>query len=44
MFVECYDFMIFKLSMLQEGASQIKMTGFFDNDWKFTEAETVVAN
>jgi len=35
------DFMIFRLGMLQNGAAAIDMTGFFDNDWKLSPAETV---
>ena len=30
------DFMIFTLGMLQSGADQVKMSGFFNNDWKLT--------
>jgi predicted esterase len=33
------DFMIFGLGMLQSGAAEIKMTGFFDNTWKLSETE-----
>ncbi|MEO5681543.1 MAG: alpha/beta hydrolase-fold protein [Chitinophagaceae bacterium] len=33
------DFMIFSLGMLQAGAAEIKMTGFFDNSWKLTDEE-----
>ena len=35
------DYMIFKLVMLQSGAGQVEMSGFFDNDWKFTPEEAV---
>jgi hypothetical protein len=28
------DFMIFKLNMLKSGKDELKMAGFFDNDWK----------
>lgn len=28
------DFMIYKLSMLKNGASEVQMAGFFDNEWK----------
>ncbi|MFT3936010.1 MAG: alpha/beta hydrolase-fold protein [Chitinophagaceae bacterium] len=38
------DFMIFSLSMLQAGSSGIKMTGFFDNDWKIAASEMVAGN
>lgn len=33
------DFMIFDLGMLQSGATEIKLTGFFDNNWKLSETE-----
>jgi len=33
------DFMIFALSMLNRGASQIKLAGFFDNDWQLSSGE-----
>ncbi|HVV04915.1 MAG TPA: alpha/beta hydrolase-fold protein [Puia sp.] len=29
------DYMIFRLQMLQAGASGVLMAGFFDNDWEF---------
>jgi hypothetical protein len=38
------DFMIFSLAMLQAGASEIKMTGFFDNDWMLSETDLVTGN
>jgi dienelactone hydrolase len=28
------DFMIFKLNMLKSGKDEVKMAGFFDNDWE----------
>jgi hypothetical protein len=36
------DYMIFRLSMLTLGASEIKAVGFFDNEWKLSDAEMVV--
>jgi predicted peptidase len=33
------DFMIFRLGMLQSGADDIEMTGFYDNDWKLSAQE-----
>jgi len=36
------DFMIFRLSALQSGASDIKMSGFFDNEWKLNQDEMVI--
>jgi hypothetical protein len=35
------DFMIFSLDMLQAGANGIKLTGFFDNDWKMSKEDQV---
>lgn len=35
------DFMIFDLDMLQTGALGVKFTGFFDNEWKLSEANFV---
>jgi len=35
------DFMIYSLDMLKDGSSAIKMTGFFDNDWKLNSADIV---
>lgn len=35
------DFTIFKLGMLKEGASEIKMAGYFDNNWKLTDEDLV---
>jgi hypothetical protein len=37
------DFMIFKLDMMQSGANEIKMAGFFDNNWKLS-ADNFVLN
>lgn len=30
------DFMIYRLGMLQSGVNEIKMAGFFDNEWKLS--------
>ena len=30
------DFMVYGFNMLQSGAGELKMAGFFDNDWKLT--------
>jgi dipeptidyl aminopeptidase/acylaminoacyl peptidase len=38
------DFMIFSLAMLQAGAGEIKMTGFFDNDWRLSETDLATGN
>lgn len=38
------DFMIFRLNMLTSGTSEIKMAGFFDNNWKLSEADCVQIN
>ncbi|MCH5600302.1 carboxylesterase family protein [Niabella ginsengisoli] len=35
------DFIIFSDLMLKDGANRIKLTGFFDNDWKLSESEMV---
>lgn len=37
------DFMIFSLSMLQQGTSSVKATGFFDHNWKLQEDDAVFA-
>lgn len=31
------DFMVFKLGMLRKGAEEIKLAGFYDNEWKLVE-------
>lgn len=36
------DFMIFKLGMLESGATGVEMGGYFNNDWKLTNEEEVV--
>ena len=35
------DFMIYSLEMLQSGAAEVKMAGFFNNDWQLVNAESV---
>ena len=35
------DFMIFNLQMAQSGSNGLKMAGFYDNDWKLSEAEFI---
>lgn len=35
------DFMIFSLYMLQQGVKEVKMAGFFDNNWKLSEANFI---
>ncbi|MBE7169670.1 MAG: prolyl oligopeptidase family serine peptidase [Williamsia sp.] len=36
------DFMIYGFNMLQAGAKEMKMAGFFDNDWKIDPANEAV--
>jgi predicted peptidase len=36
------DFMVFRLSMLKDGAKAIQLTGYFDNDWQLSDGEMVV--
>jgi hypothetical protein len=38
------DFIIFSLGMLVSGAADVKMTGFFDNNWKLDANESVQSN
>ena len=38
------DFMIFGLNMLKEGIKEVKMAGYFDNEWKLVEREYVAGN
>ena len=38
------DYMIFDLDMLQTGAAGVKFAGFFDNNWKLSEAHMVDIN
>jgi dienelactone hydrolase len=35
------DFMIYRLGMLQSGTGDIKMAGFYDNNWQLSETEYV---
>jgi hypothetical protein len=35
------DFMIFRLGMLQSGANGVETAGFFNNDWKLANADTL---
>ena len=35
------DFMIYRLGMLQSGTGDIKMAGFYDNNWKLSENDYV---
>ena len=35
------DFMIFRLNMLQSGADEVEMAGFFDNNWKLTNEDLI---
>ena len=38
------DFMIFSVNMIKNGATAIKMAGFFNNQWKFSKDDVVVSN
>ena len=38
------DFMIYRFAMLQAGVAEVKLAGFYDNDWKLNETESVQAN
>jgi hypothetical protein len=35
------DFMIYQSTMLQSGINGVKLAGFFDNDWKLSDAELI---
>ena len=35
------DFMVFRLAMLQSGSNEIKVAGFFNNEWKLDPLELV---
>ncbi|HEU4903025.1 MAG TPA: prolyl oligopeptidase family serine peptidase, partial [Flavisolibacter sp.] len=35
------DFMIYRLAMLKAGAGEVKMAGFFDNEWKLSEGDFI---
>ena len=36
------DFMIFRLDMIQSGVNEIKMAGFFDNNWKLSTGNFIM--
>jgi hypothetical protein len=36
------DFMIYRLRMIKEGSTGVKMAGFFGNEWQLTATEFVV--
>ncbi|MBD0374035.1 MAG: prolyl oligopeptidase family serine peptidase [Flavisolibacter sp.] len=38
------DFMIYGLDMLKKGPGEVKMAGFYDNDWKLTKADFIQSN
>ena len=38
------DFMIYRLAMLNNGSSEIKMAGFFDNNWNLSGADQIQTN
>lgn len=38
------DFMIYSLKMLQAGASEVKLAGFYDHNWKLKDGELVAAD
>jgi hypothetical protein len=38
------DFMIFRSKMLQTGTDEIKMAGFFDNNWQLTGSDFIQIN
>ena len=35
------DFMVFRLAMLQSGSNEIKLAGFFNNEWKLDPVELI---
>ena len=37
------DFMIYSLDMLQKGSEEIKMAGFYDNEWKLSSSDSIQA-
>lgn len=37
------DIMVFRLGMLQSGANEVKMTGFFDQNWKLSNHNIIQA-
>jgi hypothetical protein len=38
------DFMIYTAKMLMTGVDEVKMAGFYDNQWKLSEEEMIQAN
>jgi hypothetical protein len=38
------DFMVYSLQMLQSGINEVKIAGFFDNNWKLDPAHFVDNN
>lgn len=38
------DFMIYNAKMLMTGVDEVKMAGFYDNEWKLSEGEMIKAN
>jgi predicted esterase len=36
------DFMVFRLAMLQSGVSEIKLAGFFDNNWRLASENFIL--
>ena len=38
------DFMIYGLNMLKTGANEVRMAGFYDNDWKLSATDFIQAN
>jgi len=38
------DFMIFRLGMLTKGVSEVKMVGFFNNQWQLDKADMIVTD
>lgn len=36
------DFMIFSVDMLQSGTNEVKLAGFFDNNWKLTDTNYIL--
>jgi hypothetical protein len=37
------DFMVYGIQMLQKGSSEIKLAGFYDNEWKLSPSNLVAA-
>lgn len=38
------DFMIYNAKMLMTGVDEVKMAGFYDNEWKLSDGEMIKAN